>query len=49
MFVKVCPECKSSNIVQKIPQEPAYWLCMTCGNVNFKPVEVLDKDIDKLK
>jgi transposase-like protein len=45
-FVKVCPQCKSSNIIQKIPQDNASWLCMTCGNINFMPIEIMHKDIE---
>ena len=48
MFVKVCPNCKSSNIVQRIPQMTDSWICITCGNSKFMPIEVLDKDLEKL-
>ena len=48
-FVKFCPHCKSSNIKQQFPQMNDSWICITCGNRTFMPIEVLDKDIDKLK
>jgi len=49
MFVKICPECKSSNINLVVPQAGNVWICMACGNRNFQPIEVMDKDLKKLK
>ncbi|MBT4191988.1 MAG: hypothetical protein HOE11_01640 [Candidatus Diapherotrites archaeon] len=42
-FVKVCPVCKSPNIKQKIPQQVDSWFCLTCGHMNFMPIEVKKK------
>jgi transposase-like protein len=45
-FVKVCPNCKSSNIIQKIPQMVSSWICMNCGNINFTPIEIMKKNLE---
>ena len=44
-FVKVCPKCKSSNIKQHLPQLNDSWICLTCGNQSFMPIEILDEEI----
>ena len=43
-FVRVCPNCKSSNIMQRFPQMNDSWICMTCGNSNFMPIEIMRKE-----
>lgn len=44
-FIKVCPNCKSTNIKQKFPQLNNSWFCLTCGNSDFFPVEVNKKEL----
>ena len=48
-FVKVCPECKSTNIKCRQLEGYTQWICITCGNLNFFPIEVLEKDIKDLE
>ncbi len=44
-FLKVCPNCKSSNIKQQFPQLNNSWFCLNCGNRNFMPIEIMDKQL----
>ena len=47
-FVKVCPKCKSSNIKQHLPQLNDSWICLTCGNRGFMPVEIMNKYLGEI-
>ncbi len=48
MFIKVCPNCKSSNIKNSNPVLGNDWICINCGNRKFFPLEVTEKDIKKM-
>jgi len=44
-FITVCPKCRSPNIKQMLPQMTGSWMCFTCGNRDFYPVEIMRKEI----
>ena len=44
MSIKVCPNCKSSNIKQHLPQVVNSWICLNCGYRDFMPIEIMDKE-----
>jgi RNase P subunit RPR2 len=48
-FLKVCPECKSSNIKCRQLQGYTQWICISCGNINFFPIEVDKKSMNDLE
>ena len=44
-FIKVCPECKSTNIISRYNQGGERWRCMTCGAEFPAPLELMEKEI----
>lgn len=39
-YVKVCPNCKSEKVKQRLPQHNSSWFCLSCGETNFMPIEL---------
>lgn len=48
-FAKVCPNCKSSNIKCRQLEGYTQWICINCGNVDFFPIEIIDKKLNDLE
>lgn len=44
-FIKICPNCKGSNIKKRLPQINSSWFCLNCGNMDFVPIEAMRKKL----
>jgi len=48
-YVKVCPNCQSTNINSHLGFTGEGYKCMKCGLDNFNPFEIKKEDLKELK